>query len=399
MLKKIGIGLAIVLLVVALVGFFVVLPLGLLGVGAYRAVKQDRIIRSAVPVDDVRITWSQVKVTSRSRKSTNYKPDIQYAYAVDGRQYTGSAVTPLDDDSSLAWAQEATGRFRLLSRHQGWHAAGDPSRAFLVKRYSGQPYVMYYIGLGLIAFFMTCGAGFIFVKDPKSVAAADMKDGKWTRLGASRTLRARVVVNVAQGMIILGLASWVAWRHYHARFGGRHDLRGLIAAVIAFAWGLLFFFFAGRAWMTGKAVSDARVLLEADELRPGRAARLRVQQDVSDGVLVEELKVGLVCTKTTGSGKHASMSKQWEWSHARPNPRPAAQRASGSLLASRLGLGGAESRPTITLETTIPIPPEQPATRPAPANPSFAWKLSVETRIANCPDYKVDFDVTVLPAE
>jgi hypothetical protein len=151
--------------------------------------------------------------------------------------------------------------------------------------------------------------------------------------------------------------------------------------------------------MTGKAVSDARVLLEADNLRPGRAARIRVQQDVSDGVLVEELKVGLVCMKTTGSGKHAQTTRQWEWWHAEPDPKPAMKGTSGSLLASRLGLGAAESRPTISLETMVAIPSEQPPSRPGTENPSFAWKLHVATAIANCPDYKVEFDVTVLPAE
>lgn len=396
MLKKIGTGLAIALLVVALVGFFVLLPLGLLGAGAYRAVKQDRMIRSAVPIE-VQVTWSKVRVM-RSRKSTSYKPDVQYKYVVDGRPYTGTSVTPLDDENAQAWAEETTRRFRLLSRHPAWHAAGAPERSFLVTRYSGDPYGMYYAGIGLIAFFMTCGMGFLFVRDPKAVAATDAGDGPWIRLGARRTLRARVLINIAQGIILLALTSWVAW-HYYTRFGGQRDWRGLTAAVLASAWGFLFFFLAGRAWMTGKAVSDARVLLDADNLRPGRTARLRVQQDVSDGILVEGLKLGLVCTKTTGSGKHATTSRQWEWQHAQPNPRPTLKGVSGSLLASRLGLSGAESRPTITVETTVPIPPDQPPSRPATDNPSFAWKLSVETRIANCPDYKVEFDVTVLPAE
>jgi hypothetical protein len=51
----------------------------------------------------------------------------------------------------------------------------------------------------------------------------------------------------------------------------------------------------------------------------------------------------------------------------------------------------------VTLSTSLPIPPHQPATQES-GDPRYAWKLIVVTALPGCPDYRETFDLYVPPA-
>ncbi len=179
----------------------------------------------------------------------------------------------------------------------------------------------------------------------------------WLALSVPRPLRARVTVNVVQGigyLAIWGLGH-VALLHPlpRATRGGRSHLH--FSAEPAGLCGI-----SRRpagALVTRRAVSDARVMVREDGLRVGGQAEVRVEQDLLGDAVLERVRVGLVCEKTTGSGKSSQTAVQWErWATPKlPRPRVAARH---------------RGRRELPFTETLPVPADQHASTAAGDDPA-----------------------------
>lgn len=406
MVKNTLTGLLVLLVIALLIGLFFVLPVALMGWGAYRAWDQDRQIVSAQPVEAEVLASEVVTKTSGrgSRSRTKYLPIVRYRYSVDGQTYEGSRATPLDDIDTSSAANAVVQAYPAGATGQAYYLPADPSRSFLFKHYSTGPYEWFYVGLGLAALFLSCGMGYAFYREAPPAASLEGAQAgageSWTCLGVSRTLRARFVVNLAQGMFLLGMVALATW-HYFTRIPGPHAFFSRAVPAAFALWGLCFIGLALKALLTRRAVSDAVVFL-SEPLAPGRSVRARVRQDLGAAGDVDELKIGLVCRKTTGSGKHSRTTTQWESWHSERSPK-ATDSAGGSSLAARVArltrASGAARH--LAVEKTLTIPSDQPPSTPSgkSADPSYEWKLAVVTVLPACPDYREEFRVTVQPAE
>jgi hypothetical protein len=365
----------------ALLGLVALLiPFGFIAMGVHDVLAQDRDMRAARPVPAT-VVSSRVGESRGRRGRRSDVAVVVYRYDVGGRQYTSDVLMPY---AARGLPDGVRPREFVAARPPGaavdaWYLPHDPSRAFLVKAYNEAPYIWIYIGLAFLALFQAGGLGYAF---HAAVPALPPEPG-WRPLPVRRPLRARVTVNLVQSAVYLSVWGWAAW-HYFSRVPGPH---GVAAHGVTWAMGLpglWYLFSAARAYFTRRAVSDARVSLRAEGFRVGREAEVKVEQDLLGDAMLQRVRVGLVCYKTTGRGKSRHTAEHWQ---AWVTPEaPAAE-------THPRGRGARK----VTFTQTLLIPVDQPASD-STTDPRYAWKLVVETALAGCPDYRESFDVIVLRA-
>jgi hypothetical protein len=405
-------SLALVLGVFFVLFLFVLLVLPPVGIvwGIYSAHTQDRDIRSARPVQATVVSSRVIESNTRSGRS--YSPEVVYRYEVGGRQYTSDRVMLL---AARGRPGDVTAEQFVAARPPGARVAAyyvprDPARAFLSNEYDEAPYVIFYVGFLFVSLYLAAGAGFVFYPKPKPPPAQD----GWTLLRVRRPLHGRVVVNLLQGAVCLGLVGWAAW-HYLARVPGPHGLMAYVAPAIFSVPGIGLLVAAFMARATHRMVSDARVLVREEELRPGGNVRVRLEQDLRPRAALERVRVGLVCERTKGSGRSETTEIHWQtWTS--PPGRPAVKgprggrMMKGNSVAGQIVTGqsvtgqivtGPDGGRRVVLDEVLRIPPDQPASSPEDSSqrPKFNWKLVVETALAGCPDYRERFDVRVRGAD
>jgi hypothetical protein len=248
----------------------------------------------------------------------------------------------------------------------------------LIKEYNwGAAYVWIYIGLGILAVIFSSGAGYVLFR--AAVPGAPAGAG-WEPLAVRRPLRARVKVNFVQGVVYLCIWGWAAW-HYFARFPPPHGFGGNLVTWGVGLPGVWYLVSAARAYFTRRAVSDARVAVLAGSLRVGGEARVRVEQELLGEAVLERVRVGLVCEKATGSGKHRTTEVHWQgW-------------ATPAVPVGPSDAGGGRER-RVSITQVLRIPDDVPASESS-GDPRYAWKLVVETALAECPDYREEFEIRV----
>jgi hypothetical protein len=131
--------------------------------------------------------------------------------------------------------------------------------------------------------------------------------------------------------------------------------------------------------------SDARVFVDRDDARCGEKLTVRVEQMLSPDVLVEELKVGLVCTASTrqkrrGKTSYSTQERCAVWETLATNTTP------------RRGM-------PLEAKHTFELPCDEPGTSPDDYKeyPRYAWRAEVRTKLANSPDYRGSFPIVVRP--
>ena len=354
-----------------------VIPFALVTYGVHEAVMQDREIRAARPVAAT-VVSSRVGESRGRRGRRNRQAIVVYRYEVDGRTY--------ESDTLMLYAKRGrppgVGAGEFVDAHPpgktitAWYVPHDPSRSFIVRRYNEAAYVSIFLGLGVFALVSAGGVGYAFLPDRRKAAA----EPGWQPLAAPRPLRARVVVNLVQATLYLSVWGWAAWHYF------THMPRPLEAPTLAYGGtaalglpGLWYLFSAARAHLMRRAVSDARVAVRPETLRPGGDAEVRVEQELRSGAMLERVRVGLVCTKTTGRGKHSHTTNHWETWATPP----------ASATAHRGRAGG-----RVTFAQSLHLPTDVPPTKTGD-DPRYTWMLLVETALAGCPDYRETFDVRV----
>ncbi|HYE21037.1 MAG TPA: DUF3592 domain-containing protein [Tepidisphaeraceae bacterium] len=405
----------VVVMAVVLIGVCVVLPLGALGYNAYRIVLQDHAIRTYKPTVAL-VTESRVQtriVRGRKSSTTKYDPVIKYKYEVDGKGYAASHVTPLGDVDSRGPAEKLVADHPRGAPRKAWYDPTDPSNAFLVPHYSGYPYAWYFAGAAGTLVPLWLFSLLVFHSMPARRRRARAA-GTVARLSTStdpipgepRTLDAMLGDQVRsrgfQGFVFLAL-TWLGGWHLLTRIGADENpwLTWITLGVFTFV-GLLYFRFARRSARILRVISDARVYIDPPAAKPGWVVTIRVEHDQFTPAEITLVRVGLVCTRTTGSGKNATTSKQWEQWHEEPAP-VARTTAAGALQQRLAAMGGPSPRAsvgTITVTARFQIPADAPPSSPDQwaGSPRYNWGVHVETTSPAFPKYKAQLAVQVAPA-
>lgn len=355
-------------------------PVGFIGYGIHDATVQDRLIRAARPVVAT-VVSSRVGEVRGRRGRRHEVPIIIFRYEVAGWTYHSDRSMVL---GARGWPDGMTLR-QFVSAHppgasvQAYYVPNEPWRGFLLKKYDEAPYVAIYCGLGFLVLILYSGVVDRFVP-----ARAAPPDGRWHPLVGRRQLRTRVRMKLLQGVVYLGVWGWTVW-HYFARVPPPHEVASHVIAWVMGVPGLWYLAASARARFTGRAVSDARVAVGGRELCVGEEAHLRVEQDLIGGAALERVRVGLVCEKTTGTGKQKLTEVRWQtW----VSPIVPARPSDGEPGPGR----------RVSFTETLYIPADLPASEPV-RDPQYTWKVVVETALARCPDYRGEFEVTIRSAE
>jgi hypothetical protein len=113
-------------------GGFLFAALSSLGAAALGALAMVRAERTTVEVLDSRVETVFFPATSRrDRDETYYRPAVTYRYVVDGRAYTSTRVTPLNDHAGWDWASDLAGRYQPGQSYAGYYTPARPGEAFL----------------------------------------------------------------------------------------------------------------------------------------------------------------------------------------------------------------------------------------------------------------------------
>lgn len=379
--------LLVAVLVLIMVGAVIVLPLGLMGWGIYTAWDQDRAVRDAQAVPATVLSSRVQSVTSRSGKSrtTKHLPRILFRYEVGGATYQSDRVLPYGEITNFNTSKQLVDRHPMGKKIQVWHRPAEPGQAFLLREYSGDPYFFFFMGLGISVLPALLVVHGIFYRHKKQTEEAAAR----TPLPVGKPLRARVRANIVRGVWFIG---WTA-------LGGWHLVTRMPDAPASLSWGaigafavvgLLFLHTAWRAQKVSGSVGDARVMINAEEFRPGMRPTVHVEQDLRSDVMVTQMKVGLICTKTVGSGKSAKTTKEYEqWVETLP------QRRSADTLAARVAAmsnSGNVALGTLQGQFQLEIPADKPVT--STSSPTVQWNLKVETELPG-PNYREEFAVIV----
>ncbi|MEZ0266967.1 MAG: DUF3592 domain-containing protein [Phycisphaerae bacterium] len=407
----------LVVMSVALIGVCIVLPLGLLGYNAYRIVLQDHAIRTAKPTVAL-VTESRVvtRVVRGSKSSTTYyDPIIKYRYEVDGKGHAAGRVTPLSDVDSRGPAEKLVADHPRGALRKAWYDPADPSKAFLVPWYSGYPYAYYFAGVAATAVPLWLFSLLVFHSMPARRRRARAA-GTVARLSTStdpipgepRTLDTMLGDQVRsrrfQGVMFLAL-TWLGGWHLLTRIGADENPWPIWITLGVFTVvGLLYFRFARRSARILRVISDPRVYIDPPAPKPGWVLTVRVEHDQFTPAEIAQVRVGVVCTRTTGSGKSSTTTTLWQSWHDEPTPVARTTPAGGlQQRLAAMGGGGASRTPigTITVTARFQIPADATPSSPDQwgGSPRFNWGVHVETTSPAFPKYKAQLAVQVAPVQ
>jgi hypothetical protein len=207
-------------------------------------------------------------------------------------------------------------------------------------------------------------------------------DRQWVRLRPVTRHSARMYTAVAIGL---------AWEFFALALAGPllsgHSVGRVIAFILLVAIGLVPFVYAALKWLVVRNLEDARVMIDRRVLSIGDDFRVRVEQRARRGMLIKEMRLGLVCQELirhqTPDGKHDTRTipllEKWE------------------TLTRHKTVEDAK-RLAATREFTLPT--EQPASSPPEQKvlPRIRWKLRLITAPAESPPYEAEFPIHVRPA-
>jgi hypothetical protein len=207
-------------------------------------------------------------------------------------------------------------------------------------------------------------------------------DRQWVRLKPVTRLSARMYTAVAIG---------IGWEFIALATAGPllagHSAGGAIVLAVLLVVGLVPFAYALVKWRVLRNLEDARVSIDKRVLSIGDDFRVRVEQRARRGMLIKEMRLGLVCQEVirhhTPDGKHDTRTipllERWE-----------------SLTRHRT----VEDAKRLAATREFTLPAEQPASSPPEQKelPRIRWKIRLITAPTDSPQYEAEFPIYVRPA-
>ena len=395
-LSRIFGSLAMAVMLVLAAAAIVGISLATMAYAAHLATDQARTIGPARPVT-AQIVSSKLR-TYVEYGNSKHAPEIRFRYTVDGRPYESGRVAPTPitqtADAEAVVAANPPGATR-----QAWYDPADPGRSFLIRRFVHEAYAMWYAGLAYSLIAAQVVPAFVAFR---TFAKPRPRPDGWVRLPVERPLRTRIAVELARAAWFAGAAALAAWHQFaHTEDPPRGQV---YAALAGFALVALWFVYrAARVWRVRRWATDARVTIDPDSFRPGRTARLRVEQDLRRPTTVRQIKVGLTCTGAF-CVEGDLVQQVWERWETRDNPEPKRaipEHPLGSIareaLAAARARGDHPPAPagTLTVDAAFGLSDAVVPTTQGTVNERYRYALIVVTTPDAGPPYRAEFDVTV----
>jgi hypothetical protein len=178
------------------------------------------------------------------------------------------------------------------------------------------------------------------------------------------------------GTLALGHYFWVAEKPY--------SQAALIATPIYLALGLIPLIGVIYYRRMRKNQDDARVFADTNRFALGKTFRVRAEQPFHNHLIIDAARIGLVCEITDlthgGGKKSISTANHWQtWVDGPANEQTTPGR-------------------TLEIKANLKAAADQPPSTPDGARdyPRYAWRVVLEVKIPNAPDYKAQFPITVV---
>jgi hypothetical protein len=360
-----------------IVGFFLLIAVGVTGVGGWQIWDQHRQIATYQPVAAT-VLASRVEV-HRGSKSTTYRPDVEYRYQVAGQMYSSRAVLPARASASSRWAHEVVRRYPPGAGTTAYHDPGNPAAAFLYRHYSFAPYLLVFMGMIFVTIVLALllgGGG-----HDRAPTAPAIDDGWFALKPTSRIGRRQAIANIL-AVLWCGVVG-LAWGHYVAVADRPLETAATVVGVVGLVVGGILVGMAIYYWLLERKVGDAVVAVSVPVVNSGEPFTVRVTQALHDNVLLEEMRVGLQCQVTTeerrGNETHYTTRTCFEES------RPAA------------GADFPRAGEHLEAHCELLAPAGQPSSTPTGLGgyPRYEWFVTVCTQLTGSPDYRAKFPVRV----
>ena len=127
----------------------IVVGIGGAGYGVWTIWNQHHVITSARPVM-AKVVHHQTKDLKASGFVAKV-PLVKYEYTVNQQPYTCEAVTPAELMLPDAWAESVFKQFPIGAQTEAKYDPNDPSKAFLIGKYSFKPYLPLLVSLVIAA--------------------------------------------------------------------------------------------------------------------------------------------------------------------------------------------------------------------------------------------------------
>ena len=350
-----------------------VLPFVLMLSELWDALRQHHINKSYVPVEATVIS-SRVRQFRDSDHDTKYVAEVEYKYEVAGKTYKSTRIAPLPLPSSFQWADW------IVSRHlrgQPCHAFYDPKhsdRAVLIKRYSFYPYRSI-LGWGFV---MAVGSWVILRVWQHRERVPVLTDVGLFEVAPEYSVRERLfAAKVCTTLWYISGAIVAA--HYFAVFPRPYPSRQIILFGLYAAGGLVPLGLIFRHRLIRSSLSEARLLLDSAKAIPGSTLTVTVTQEALRNLTFRKFEIKLVCRGTKVKGRSRKITVLHEQT-------PVA-------LANELVHAGEMMKFTRKLEFLSNLPPTGPDQSERFTH--IDWEIIVTGDIADAPNYRATFPVTV----
>ena len=315
-----------------------------------------------------------------------YEPLITYSYGVNGRRYEGHRVRAIGSLATAgSWAWDVAANDPVGGRTTAWYSAASPGNSFLVREVLFFPYL--FAMAGFVFLFL---GGYALVQTirgrKRAVPPLRGRDG-WLGLRQEFSLR---------DALYLCIAAAVVWYEYYAIVLGDYvalkknptDLAFLISAAIAAGAGVIWVIRAWKYWRLRHDFMDAQLSTDRDRFQLGGPVRVRLDQEVSRRLKIEELSLGAVCMRSDRIATRTALSGSVTYS-----PATVANRVSKRLEVDRVYTPG--SRLSAICEFTLPAV-GAPSSPPGSSEfPIYRWFLVVQVLAEGQPKLDIRFPITV----
>lgn len=330
---------------------------------------------------DGRITGSSVhqeSYRSKGRTRYRYKPRISYTFSVNGRPHSGESITPVPTDWSQSDARAVVNEHRPGRAVAVYYDPADPSRSCLLRQSIYQPYFLVTLGVAAAAF----GVGVMTISHRRLVAPVRRPDS-WNQLHPVATLSHALKTRTIVALILL--AGIPVQAHFFLIGPGPISILAWVGGAGYLATLGVSLTVAGRAWSRSRSFGEASVMVDRLRIVPGDGVGVRMELPVQRGLLLRQVKVGLICERSvmvgTGKNRRVETTKEWEdWA---------------TLVSGHSTRSGELVRGEHTFAIPGPVPPSSPDKQPCPR---WDWKLSVKIDCEPGADYEPEYPLLVLPS-
>ena len=343
-------------------------------VGGWQAWEQHVKNTAWTPIQAV-VLRPDIDTVRGSKGSVSYRPMVEFSYAVGGTSYRSNDLYPINESGSYRYAQDAIAPFHVGATVGAFYDPSNPSRAFLVRRTAFFPYLFNVAGAVIGGYFIVAGLS-MFRSSVVRPAAGDRAPYRlMPEDSIARRINRRWLAATIMGTGVLGLT------HYFSVASPIEALAWWAATIYAVLL-LVPIAMVIHAWRVSRAVEDAIVEISLPTGVLGQPLGIRVSLPLRQDFAAGTMESALVLQKslTTGSGK----SRTTTTTDILTLPAPA-------VNLSLIPRGGAA-----TTDLIAEIPADtQPSSTDDKANPKFAWRITVRTKVPGAPDYRAVFPLLV----